>query len=254
MTFFIGIVVMLNFLVNLLLLLAAGRICGAPVKKIKIVLSAALGGLYAWGCLQAGMNFLGNSMWRVVSLGVMSMIAFGMNRSTIQRGFVFALLSFALGGAVQMMGNGGFWGKLAAASVLYLSCSMGFQRRIGGSMLVPVELQYNGKRLHLTALQDTGNTLTDPVTGQQVLIISAEATQRLIGLTQSQLRSPVETMGVLPGLRLIPYRSIGISGFLLAMKLKDVQIGTWRGSSLVAFAPDGLGLDEEYQALTGGAI
>lgn len=255
MTAFMSVVAILNFLVNLLLLLAAGRLCSPYVKINRIVLAAVLGGVYAWSCLQPGLDFLGNSVWRIVSLGIMSMIAFGIGKNTVRKGFVFSLLSLALGGAVQMIGEGGFWGVLATAGVLCLLSFFSFSDRIGRNVLIPVELQYNGKRLRLTALRDNGNTLRDPVTGQQVLIIGSEAALQLTGLTRTQLRCPVESIGVIPGLRLIPYHSIGVnSGFLLALRLQDVKIGTWQGSSLVAFAPDGLGLNEEFQALTGGAI
>ena len=110
--------------------------------------------------------------------------------------------------------------------------------------------------MRMTALQDTGNTLCDPVTGRPVLVVGVEIAQQLTGLTQQQLRCPVEAIAEapLPGLRLIPYRAVGQpSGLLLALRLQDVRIGNWKGSSLVAFAPDGLSREGAYQALTGGA-
>ena len=103
------------------------------------------------------------------------------------------------------------------------------------------------------ALRDTGNTLRDPITGGEVLVIGADAAGELTGLTQAQLRNPIDSLGTIPGLRLIPYHSIGNEGgFLLALKLQNVKIGSWKGSSLVAFAPEGLNLEGTYQALTGG--
>jgi len=252
---FVSVVAILNFLVNLLLLLAAGRLCGFNGKRSRIFLAAGLGGLYAWGCLQPGMGFLGNSIWRIVSLGLMSLIAFGISRNTVRKGLVFSVLSLAVGGAVQIMGEGGFWGILMTAVVLWFLSFAGFRNGANGTVLIPVELYYKEKQLHLTALQDTGNTLRDPVTGQHVLVIGSEAAQQLTGLTKAQLMRPVESIGLIPGLRLIPYHSVGInSGFLLALRLQNVKIGKWRGSSLVAFAPDGLGLDEEFQALAGGVL
>ena len=66
--------------------------------------------------------------------------------------------------------------------------------------------------------------------------------------------SRLEAMGVLPGLRLVPYHSVGKSSFLLAIRLQNVKIGSWQGSSLVAFAPEGLSKEGAYQALTGGNV
>ena len=254
MTVYLDGVLVLNFLVDFLLLLAAGRLCGFPVKMGRAVLGGLLGGLYATFCILPGFAFLGNYLWRTVSLGVMAMVTYGWSVSALRRGLVFAFLCLALGGAMMGIGQGGLLGIVCAAGVLCLLCCVGFRGSLGRASYIPVELSYGGHHLALTALQDTGNTLQDPVTGQQVLIIGADAAQKLVGLTKAQLKSPVESVGAIPGLRLIPYHSVGNCGFLLAMRLQEVKIGSWKGSTLVAFAPEGLSREGAYQALTGGAI
>lgn len=254
MTVYLDGVMLLNFLVDFLLLLAAGRLCGFPVKLGRAIAGGALGGLYAAVCLLPGFAFLGNFLWRTVSLGAMAVIAYGCSLSAWRRGLAFVFLSLALGGAVMGIGKGGILGIVSAAGVLCILCCVGFRGRLGGTAYIPVELNYGENRLTLTALQDTGNTLRDPVTGQQVLVIGADAAQKLTGLTQGQLQSPVESVGAIPGLRLIPYHSVGGSGFLLALRLQGVKIGSWQGSTLVAFAPEGLSREGAYQALTGGAL
>ena len=253
MTVYVDGIFLLNFLVDFLLLLAASRLCGFPAKPIRVALGALLGGLYAACCLIPGFYFLGNTLWRTVSLGLMSAIAYGFSKSAMRQGLVFAFLSMALGGVVMGMGKGGFWGIVCGAVTVCLLCFVGFRGRIGGTSYVPVELHYGDKILRITALQDTGNTLRDPITGRAVLVVGADTALELLGLTRSQLQNPVGSLGVLPGLRLVPYHSIGASNFLLAMKLKNVKIGTWQGSTLVAFAPEGLSKEGAYQALTGGA-
>ena len=255
MAVYIDGVFVLNLLVDLLLLLGASRLCGFPVKVRRCLLGAGLGGLYAAVCLLPGFRFLGNLLWRTVSLGAVAVIAYGVSVSALRRGIVFAFLSLALGGAVLGIGKSGVPGILGSAGLLCILCFCGFRGRIGGTSYLPVELNYGGKRLRLTALQDTGNTLRDPVTGNQVLVVGADIAGELTGLTREQLRKPVESMGAMPGLRLIPYRSVGNGGsFLLALRMQDVKIGSWQGSSLVAFAPEGLSSEGTYQALTGGMV
>lgn len=254
MTVYLDGVVLLNFLVDFLLLLAAGRLCGFPVKIGRAAAGGALGGVYAAFCLLPGFAFLGNFLWRTVSLMAMAVIAYGYSLSALRRGLVFVFLCLALGGAVIGIGKGGILGILSAAGVLCLMCCVGFRGRLGGTTYIPVELSYGEHHLKLTALQDTGNALRDPVTGQPVLVIGADAAQKLTGLTQEQLQTPVESVGAIPGLRLIPYHSVGACGFLLALRLQGVKIGSWQGCTLVAFAPDGLSREGAYQALTGGAL
>lgn len=254
MTVYLDGVILLNFLVDFLLLLAAGRLCGIPVKIGRAAAGGALGGAYAAFCLLPGFAFLGNFLWRTVSLLAMAVITYGCSVCALRRGLVFVFLCLALGGAVMGMGQGGILGIICAAGVLCLLCCVGFRGKLGVDNYLPVEISYGAKSLKLTALQDTGNTLCDPVTGQSVLVIGADAANKLTGLTIDQLQSPVESVGAIPGLRLIPYHSVGGCGFLLALRLQNVKIGTWQGSTLVAFAPEGLSREGAYQALTGGAL
>ena len=255
MTVYLDVVVLLNFLVDYLLLLGTNRLCGYPPGWGRCALAAAVGGLYGGACLLPETYFLGNILWRIVCLGLICLIAFGMHISALRRGMVFLLLSMALGGIAVGIGNGGIGSLLAAALCVCMMCMLGFRERLGSVSYIPVDISFRGKRVRLTALCDTGNTLRDPVTGRSVLVVCSDVAQQLTGLTKQQLCEPVQTMTHAPlmGLRLIPYSSIGQQdGLLLAMRIQDVKIGRWKGSSLVAFAPDGLSKEGNYQALTGG--
>ena len=110
--------------------------------------------------------------------------------------------------------------------------------------------------MQITAFQDTGNQLADPLTGQQVLVVSPHIAYEAIGLNRQQLRAPLETIRTakIPGLRLVPYRTVGQGkSFLLALRMR-VKLGEQEGKYLVAFAPEAFGKEEIYQALTGGRI
>ncbi len=244
----------LSVLTNFLLLLGAGRLCAVSSNWVRVLTAAVLGGIHAAVCLLPDFYFLGNTLWRTVSLVWMGMIAYGISLSALRRGLVFALLTLALGGMINGIGRGGALDTACAAVALCLVCYLCVRQAPPEQTYVPVELFYKDRHLQLTALQDTGNTLRDPITGRQVLVVGAEVAEELIGLTRQQLLTPIESVAALPGLRLIPYHSIGNRSFLLAMRFTDVKIGSWQGSSLVAFAPEGLGMDGSYQALTGGII
>ncbi len=255
MPIYLDLLILLNFLVDFLLILGTNRLCGYPLGIKRASLGALLGGVYAGACILPGFSFLGNFLWRTVSLVLMSCIAFGFTRSALRRGIVFALLSMAMGGVALFMNRSGFWSVVISAMGVCLLCVVGFRNKLGAQSFVPVELTYGEKKICLTALQDTGNTLRDPVTGADVLVVGADVAQKLTGLTQSQLRAPVDFLDAIPGLRLIPYRTVGQgSGFLLALRLHDVKIGNRKGNTLVAFAPEGLHSEGAYQALTGGAV
>ena len=252
---YIGVVMALNFLVNALLLLGTNRLCGYPAEPGKAVIAAVVGGIYSGACLLPGFYFLGNTVWRTVFLVIVAVIAFSMDKTAIRRTVIFVLLSMALGGMAIGLGSGGVIPLLTAAAILFTLCVVGFQGGICRSLYLPVELQYGGRKIQLTALRDTGNTLRDPVTGSPVLVVGAETARYLTGLSKEQLMKPVESITAVPGLRLIPYRAVGKdSGMLLAVKIPQAKIGRWQGSTLVAFAPEGLSMQGKFQALTGGEI
>lgn len=251
------LVVILNFLVDFLLLLGTNRLSGFPLGAKRTALAAALGGAYSGACMLPGFRFLGNTLWRVVSLGLMAVIAFGCNRSALKRGGVFLLLSMALGGIAVSVGRGDFLTLVLAAGGVWLLCRVAFGETVGGREYVPVEITYGETTVNITALRDSGNTLRDPISGEQVLVISGDVAEKLTGLTEKQLRSPLETLAQRPvsGLRLIPFRAVGqAGGMLLAMRFENVKAGGRKQSAIVAFAPEGLGEGEMYQALAGGAL
>lgn len=254
---YVDAVMGLNFLVDFLLLLGTNRLAGYPSNKRRLLAASVLGAAYSGVCLLPSFRFLGNLLWRTVSLAIMGSIAFGWNGGAVRRCVVFLLLSLALGGLAVSFGRADIQGLVVGSFILWILCRMAFESPVGSREYVPLEIRYGEQSVKLLALRDTGNTLRDPVTGEQALVISPAAACRLTGLSQQQIQSPLETMSRqgLPGLRLIPYCSVGQGrGMMLAMRFQDVKIGQKQQSALVAFAPDGFGEGSAYQALTGGTI
>lgn len=254
---YLDLVIGLNFLVDFLLLTVSNQISGFPGGGKRAAGAALLGGIYGGVCLLQEFRFLGNGFWRTVSLILMGMAAYGVSASAVRRTLVFLLLSMALGGMASALGEGSFFHLMLASLGLWLICRLGIQGNLGNTKYIPVELQYGEQSASLLALRDTGNTLKDPVSGQQVLVVGADVAETLTGLSQQQLSRPLETIseGKIPGLRLIPYHAVGQKcGMLLAMRLPQTRIGNRKGSSIVAFAPDVLCCEGTYQGLTGGAV
>lgn len=257
MTVYLDLVMGLNFAVDLLLLLGTNRLTGYPSGVKRAAAAASLGAVYAGGCMLPGFAFLGNTLWRLVSLGLMAVVAFGVDRSAVQRGAVFVLLSMAMGGIAMGTGGKGIAALVLCAAGVWLLCKAGFRGSLGRREYVQAELWHGERSVRLTALRDTGNTLKDPVTGEQVLVAGADVGAELLGLTEEQLRRPVETLssGAVTGLRLIPYRAVGQSGgLLLAVRLDRAVIGGRESKALVAFAPEPIARKEGYRMLTGGAV
>ena len=250
---YVWAVMVLGGIVDYFLLLGTSTLAGYPPDYVRCLVASLITGVHSGATMFPGLYFLGNWLWRIVFFGIVCAVAFGMDMSALRKGVLFVLLRLALDGVGAGLGQGGFWAVAAGAVGLFVLCTVGFRGNLG-KYYIPVELNHNGKQVHLTALHDTGNTLHDPLTGQSVMVVGPSVATQLTGLTREQLRRPASTMMVLPGLRLIPYKTVTEpNGLLLALRCSDVKIGRWKGSCLVAFAPEGLE-GGEFQALTGGVV
>ena len=248
MAVYLDLVMLLNFLVDLLLLLGTNRLTGFPPGCKRAAAAALIGSAYSGACLLPGFRFLGNTLWRLVFLSLMASVAFGWNKSAVKRGGIFLLLSMALGGMAVGLGKQGFGMLVLAAMGVWLLCRVGFGSKIGQEYL-PIEVSHNGRNQTYIALRDSGNTLRDPITGERVLVLSADAALELCGLTAGDLCRPMETMLAHPGFRLIPYRAVGQPGSMLLGIRADVTMEGKRRRAVVAFAPEAIGRGECYQAL-----
>ena len=235
----------LNFLVDLCLLVGVNRLSGHPPGLQRAAAAAVLGSGYAGVCLVPGFSFLGNGLWRSISLGLMGWMAFGADRSGWQRSMLFVLLSMALGGLALSMASGGA-GLALSAGMLMLIGKMGLRGQ--GRRFVNVEVTYQGRTVKLRALVDTGNSLADPITGEPVTVLCPGIAQQL-GIPEAVTVDPAGAM--LPGLRLISARTVGGGGLLAAVRCDRVTVGGRAAGRVVAFARESFG-NGEYQGLTGG--
>ena len=248
-----GVVMLLNGVVQCLLLVGTMRLCRQAVPWQNVLLSGSVGGLYAGLCLLSKFAFLGATHWRLVVFSIMAILCFGIALETVRCGAVLVLLNMALEGMTTGLGENNLLYCIFAILALGLLCFLGFRRKEDAGTYIPVELFYNDQEYCLTALQDTGNLLKDPLSGQPALVIDAATAGVVTGLTSEQLARPLETMvnASVPGLRLIPYKTIGQGGaFLLALRIRG-RVGNKTGSFLVALAPESFS-GGKYQALAGG--
>lgn len=256
MSAYLSLVVLLRFLVDSLLLMAANRLCGFSAKWRNCAIAGLLSGAYAGICMLPGCQYMGNLTFRLLSASITVLIAFGWKRSTLRRGTMFLLLHLAVEAlAMGVDGKSFVTLALSAAGIalLYIPRDSGV---LGTDKYQPVELCWRGKKLKLTALMDTGNTLHDPITGNSVLVVSMDTGCRL-GISREMICDPIGTLaqGNLPGARLVSYRSLGNpSGMLLMLKMEKVLLNGRAISPLVAFAQEEIGEKRGYQALAGGAL
>lgn len=244
----------LNFAVTFFLLLAACLLAQQTPRILRSIFGALIGGIHSSLCLLPKLQLFGSNGWRLGILLVSGCMAFGICRTGIRKTVLFLLLELALTGFAVGLEQGITGILMTAGAVSLLSLMLIFQKTV---QTIPVELTYQERKIRLTALKDTGNTLKDPLSGQPVLIIDPEAAEKLTGLTRAELKDPVKTISRAPitGLRLIPYHTISNpAGFLLALQIQQGKVGDRRGCVMTAFAPEELDREGNIQALIGGSV
>lgn len=272
---------LLNVLVDYLLLLCAARLAGEPLKRLRFALGAVLGGGYAVAIFLPGLGFLERPACRLAAAVLMVLAAFWGSRRLGRQVLIFFALSCAFAGgvlAISMMGGQGlslnrgviYSGMdlkivLLSAAGCYAVLSLLLQKAVRYTSftgeLKAVRLELEDRTVELTALTDTGNTLTDPVTGQGVMVAEGERLLPLFAVSQrpsvQELRDPAGALERLTGagghFRLLPYRAVGVDrGLLLAVRVdRAVVDGEDRGAMVVALSPTPVSDGGGYGALLG---
>ena len=269
----------LNLLVNYLLLLATAKIAAAHPARLRILLGALFGALYAVAAFFPQFGFLTAPPMRIVSGVSMVLIAFGSKRRLLRISLIFLAVSAAFGGVIfaislftaaptvpgQMYLPINLRILVIAFALCYAVMSLVFARlgrNIGGKLL-QIEITRRGQTVTCTGLIDTGHSLLDPVTGTPVLVVETGVVLPLFSSEASALLEgnlaafPIELLSALGDTRdggsmyLIPYTAVGVSsGFLLAFRPDALRIdGRERRGVSIALSPSRVSDGGRYAAL-----
>ena len=247
------VVGILAFCVNFLLAAGTGRLTGAMPSWGRCAWCGLISGIYTASCLLPGFLFLAQPHWRLVSVVLVGIAAFGYAGRAWRQILVFGALQLSLTAIAWGIGQGG-WQAIPVCGATALLMVLASPKR---KRYAAVTIIHRGQQVSLTALVDTGNTLRDPVSGDGVLVVDPTVAWKLLGLDVQALRSPLQTMaaGSVPGLRLIPYHGVGRpGGMLLGMRMEKVIIDGELQRQVVAFAPHRIGMGMGYEALAGGRL
>lgn len=286
---YIDTVFIINFAVNFLMLLAAAKFSGYPYRKLRLFISAVFGGMYGVLTCVPNLKILSSIGFKVATGAAMVFIGFGFIsfRRYLKYLMLFFLVSVVFGGgvfAIYLAGGGDI--KEFGSNVLYSRISpnvliisvllcYGFVSiffsglgRHGGSSgeVTQIKVSLGERKVNISALIDTGNTLYDPITRAAVLVAEVDAVKdvfppRIQGLFDKSLLGDTEALVILSEIdselarrfRLIPFKSVGLeSGILLAFRPDKVIVaGREQKGMLIALSPNELSEGAGYSALVG---
>ncbi len=262
---------LLNLLADYLLCLCAGRLCALVLRRGRYLSAALFGAAYAAAVFLPGMSFLSLPAARLAAGIVMGLVAFGRERQPLKCTAVLLLVSAAFGGAlwaVSLSLGGGYSGAGAVLSLPALGLSFAViyallalllraRRLLTERRRVLVSVRFLGREAAFPALVDTGNALSDPLTGRHVLVACPHALRPLFCQHSALFEQlpPVElleALGHVPELkgrfRLLPYSNLSGSGVLPVFRPESLLLDGERAEDLlIAVSPQAAG--DGFEAL-----
>jgi stage II sporulation protein GA (sporulation sigma-E factor processing peptidase) len=282
---FIDVLFAVNLILNYFILLAVSGVLHRHDKRLRLFLGAALGAAYSIFIFFPQVSFLYSALLKVVFSITIVAVAykFATLRNLIKLVIIFYIISFLFGGIIfavylfvtppgMMVRNGVVYIDISPL-VLILSgagcyititlVSRIFNKIRKVNSLYDIFLEMDGRSAKMKALMDTGNTLTDAITGSPVIIAEYGPLERLIPpeLRETFKTGIVADTNTVSGsawagrFRMIPYGSVGaVYGLLPAFKPDRLTIITKEGKTaaegvLVAVSGKSLCSDGSYCAL-----
>lgn len=262
-TVYIDQVFLGNLVMNYIVLWAAGRLGRVYASFYRLLLAAAIGSIYSLLTFVPGLDQLFNLPFKLLFSLIMVIAAFAPLPWRVFAGCLgfFYLASFSLGGMVLgftylLHTNTSlineieqipdviskyFWpGCLLALFFTWLCYTAGswlLRKRLNQKRLrVPLIISLCGKRIEIEALLDTGNSLTDPLTGEPVIVVEYTALKEALPPAvegffkekNSDFNSLLDALSGTPWVtrfRVIPYQSLGLEhGLLIGVRPDSVEI------------------------------
>lgn len=192
MDVYVDLYFLINASMDLLCLAMTAAILHRAVKRRRLFLAALLGGAYAVGTLLGGIGGVIGVALDLCMAVLLAAVVFagrgGSARKLLQCAGAYALLSALLGGLMTVLyrflnrldlpletlqGDGlsaWMFAVLAAVAGFFTLRGGKLFRRSGATHAVRLEVTVEGKTASLRALVDSGNLLTDPLSGKSVVV------------------------------------------------------------------------------------
>ena len=239
----------LSLFTDYLLLVVTARFCSLRLRRRRYFAAAVFGGVYAVAVFLPGMAWLAHPLCELCIAGMMGLIAFGGEEKLVRCCAAFLAVSASFGGAAWAVcmrsGSAPAPSLTLLVGVFLLSYAVltllsYTRRRRAREHRTAVTLSLAGRSAAFPALEDSGNCLTDPITGSRVLLACPAALRPLFPGQEALLdQGAVELVSceALPcRFRLLQCASVGGPALLAAFRPDTVTVDGEKRSLLVAIS------------------
>ena len=227
-TIYVDVLMAVNFFINYYLLLACAAYLRVPVRRGRLAASSALGALFSLAILLPELPAVLSAAEKLLMSAGMVLSAFGFVtlKEFLRRTAAFFLISFSFAGlmialwyfvspqGMAIRNTVVYFNISPAALILLAAACYGILRlvsRFAGraepkNLFCRAEITRGSVCCSFTARVDTGNSLTEPFSGDPVAVVSKAAAERVI---------PPEGSA---NFRLVPFHTVSGGGLLRAFR------------------------------------
>jgi len=180
-----------NFLLDFMLLRLTGMICGKP-GIMRSIAGAFAGAVYGTAVFFISLPFIFSVVFKLLLPVIMIAVTFGKDKDFVFRLVTFFCISLFFGGVVFLIFinggafiiNGTVYFSSGIRKLIFSSVGCYYFFRFAGNIIeriadkrfsrVQLEITLKNNTVSVSALCDTGNSLTEPFTGLPVCILQRE--------------------------------------------------------------------------------
>lgn len=246
---YLDVLLLVNFLLAWFLLRGTALITGAPQKNGRLALGSVLAALSTLVLLVPAMPWWAQAGYKAAGSLVIVWAAYSFSgwRSLCKRAAWYFLLNLALAGAVflavyavgpagMQTNNLAVYFDISPWTLLLCVLCVWLGLRLVNLLFAPptsdqaveAELEWEGKSLRFSALADTGCRLSDPLTGQPVLLLSLPALEKQMPL-QAVRAAQLYFSGTVPdapgGMRLVSCQTPAGPCVIPAFSAQKIRFG-----------------------------
>ena len=273
MIVYADVLIVLNLFVNFFILQLTARICRDAYRIGRLILAAFLGGLFSLYIFIPTLGVFLETLFKLVISALIVLTCFGFDsiKSFIRRVLVFFSATFLFAGCMMgiwalfktnrlAINNGIVYIDISPlllvvttfACYIILSVIRYFSSKHAyNGKRCNLQITYSGRTANLTALVDTGHSLTDTMTEREVVIIEQSIALKLLDFVPT-LEAVTASSNPPHGFRMIPYSSVGGHGLLPAFIPDEIYFEINRkkhllNNILIAVTQEALG--EDYKGI-----
>lgn len=277
---YLDVLIAVNLVINYIILHTSAHITGQKKNRLRELAGAAIGAAYAAVCVLTE-EVVSLLPFRILVGVLMSITAFGLNKRTLRTTLFFFGITAAFAGIVFVLSyvaedkigfvEGNVYINLSlpllavATAAAYLILTLLFRppavRGSTPAKIMKAEVICGGKEAKFDVLFDTGCTLLDPVTNNEVLVANIDCVSPLLDpVAAREIKRGTDPADIItkcrnhsPPFRLIFCKSVsGEPEMLLAFLPEKLLLdGEGKRGVLVAVTSSGLSGDDNVRAIIG---